>query len=200
MNEANPDTREVILTAAFDLFYQHGFHAIGVDRIAKESGTTRQTLYTHFESKDEILLEVIKRRDRWWRRTFREEIQSRGGADPIARLRSVFDVLCDWFAGNSFNGCLFISAAAEFPSVKDPAHQTAKANVDAIRQVVTETAAAAGVEEPGSFAHQFSILIMGAIITEVVDRENTAGSGARAIANLLIDRHVGQVSSAPIAG
>jgi AcrR family transcriptional regulator len=123
-----------------------------VDRIAKEAGTTRATLYNHFDSKDDLVLAVIKKRDAWWRETFHSEICRRGGDDPIAQLRSVPEILHDWFATDGFNGCLFINTTCEFPSPHDPVHQAAKANIDAIRAVIAEVAARAGIRDAESFA------------------------------------------------
>lgn len=49
-------TRErQILDAAAALFYEKGFHGVGVDEIGKKVGISGPALYRHFKSKDEIL-------------------------------------------------------------------------------------------------------------------------------------------------
>jgi AcrR family transcriptional regulator len=182
--------RERLVDTALKLCYQHGFHAIGVDRIAKEAGTTRATLYNHFDSKDELVLAVIAKRDDWWQQTFRAEIESRGGDDPVAQLRSVPEILRDWFATDGFNGCLFINATSEFPSPHDPVHKAAKANIDAIRGVIAEVASRAGIQGAEEFARQFNMVIEGAIVTEVIDRDGLAPDTAARLAEALIDQHL----------
>ena len=181
------DTRQQLMNTARELFYSRGFQATGVDAIAKAAGTTRQTLYNHFESKDQLVVEVIKHRDAMWRRELREQMKLRGGDDPLAQLRSVFDVLRDYFSSESFMGCLFISAALEFPSNIDPIHQAAKSNFDAIRKIIAEVAAQSGFADPESFAAKFNIIIEGAIIAELVDRNQRAAAQAAELANVLID-------------
>ena len=52
--EGRVDTRERLIAAGLDLFYQHGFHATALDRILAEVGTTKTTFYKYFESKDEL--------------------------------------------------------------------------------------------------------------------------------------------------
>lgn len=182
--------RNRLIETALTLCYEHGFHALGVDRIAKAAGTTRATLYNHFESKDDLILAVVQKRDAWWQETFTQELDKRGGNDPIARLRSIAEVLRDWFASDGFHGCLFINTASEFPSIHDPVHQAAKANVDAIRDIITQTAAEAGILEPDVFAQQVNMVIEGAIVTEVIDRDGQAPSTAARLIDSLIVAHL----------
>lgn len=183
-------TRDRLIDKALDLFYQHGFHAIGIDRVIKEVGVTKTTLYNHFDCKDDLILAVVQKRDAWWRKTFRGEIRRRGGTDPIAQLRAVFDVLQYWFGTPDFHGCLFINAACEFPSPHDLAHQAAKANVDAIRAIIAELAEQAGFAQSGEFARQLNLLIEGAIVTEVIDRDGKAAETAKQVAHALIQHHL----------
>ena len=182
------ETRERILSVAYQLFYREGFHAIGVDRIARDAEVSRQTLYNHFETKDNILLEVVRRRDQRWRLAFEQEIKKRGGVDPIAQLRSVFDVLHEWFSAQEFNGCIFISAASEFPDPKNPAHRAAKANIDAIHGIISSVASSAGIEKPDEFASELCIAIQGAIVMEVVNRDCQTATRAAALGDALIER------------
>jgi AcrR family transcriptional regulator len=44
-----------ILDAAAALFYEKGFHGVGVDEIGKQVGISGPALYRHFAGKDEIL-------------------------------------------------------------------------------------------------------------------------------------------------
>ena len=38
---------------------------MGVDRIIAEAGVAGMTLYTHFRSKDELILAVLAHREEW---------------------------------------------------------------------------------------------------------------------------------------
>src|SRR3569623_1953857 len=53
-----PRTR--IQTAACDLFYHHGIHAVSMDAIAEAASTNKMTVYRHFPSKD-VLVAVYLR-------------------------------------------------------------------------------------------------------------------------------------------
>jgi AcrR family transcriptional regulator len=49
------DRERKILDTAAVLFYQKGFHGVGVDELGKQAGLSGPTLYRYFSSKDEIL-------------------------------------------------------------------------------------------------------------------------------------------------
>lgn len=53
-------TRERILVAAAELFAQRGFSSASLQHVADQLGITKAALYYHFESKDDILLTVLR--------------------------------------------------------------------------------------------------------------------------------------------
>jgi AcrR family transcriptional regulator len=54
VSDSVPRDRQ-ILDAAAALFYEKGFHGVGVDEIGKQVGISGPALYRHFAGKDEIL-------------------------------------------------------------------------------------------------------------------------------------------------
>lgn len=59
VNGAKASRREQILTAAAELFAQHGFHGVGIDDIGAAVGISGPALYRHFRSKDAMLGEML---------------------------------------------------------------------------------------------------------------------------------------------
>lgn len=55
------NTRERILASATRLFAEQGFDGASMPAIAKASGITAGAIYKHFESKGDLLLEVVMR-------------------------------------------------------------------------------------------------------------------------------------------
>lgn len=55
--------REQILQIALDLFAQKGYDRVSVREIARESGLSQAGLLHHFSTKEELFLEVLRRRD-----------------------------------------------------------------------------------------------------------------------------------------
>lgn len=180
------NTRDRLVLVAMDLFYANGIHAIGLDRVISEVGVTKTTFYNHFESKDELVLEVMRRRDEWEFETWMKMVHQIAGDDPEAQLLAIFDVLHMWFTDERFRGCLFINAAAEFPALHDPAHQAAHAHAERFRSAIVASAEAIGIADSDAFARQFQLLIDGAIVLRQVTGDNLAADAARKNAELLL--------------
>ena len=191
-------TREKLLEVAIDRFYVHGFHAVGLDQILAEVGVTKTTFYNHFESKDELIIEALKRRDHWEGKAFLDRARVLADGEPRAMLLAVFDVLDEWFNHPDYHGCLFLNACVEFPSPNDPIHKTA------LRQYLDEKAFLAGVAEeagaaePEVLAQQVIMLMQGALTHRQVTSDNSSALKAKAVAQTLVDQAtatVGRVGS-----
>jgi len=52
--------KESIVSAALDLFAQHGFKKVSVNDIAQKADVSPVTIYNHFENKDNLVYEVIR--------------------------------------------------------------------------------------------------------------------------------------------
>jgi len=59
--EHNETARARILDAASRQFREHGIDGVGLAKIMAEAGLTVGTFYTHFESKETLLREVLRR-------------------------------------------------------------------------------------------------------------------------------------------
>src|SRR5690606_16403452 len=53
------DRKAQIVTAAADLFHQHGYHTVTMDQIAGAVGITAGALYRHFRNKQELLARTV---------------------------------------------------------------------------------------------------------------------------------------------
>src|ERR1700760_860090 len=115
--------RERLVAAAIELFYRNGFGAIGIDQVIASAGVTKTTFYKHFESKDDLMVAAVQRRDEWESQAWVNAGYKIAGDDPIKQLLGMFDVMDIWFNNPDFLGCMFINAAAEFPNPHDPVHQ-----------------------------------------------------------------------------
>jgi AcrR family transcriptional regulator len=54
------EKRGLILNTALELFAEQGFHTTSIDQIAKKAGISKGLTYNYFESKKEILDEILK--------------------------------------------------------------------------------------------------------------------------------------------
>ena len=184
------NTRDRIIQKALNLFCQHGYHAIGIDRIIADVGVTKTTFYNHFESRDDLIVQSIKKRSEWDHATWGRMIKERAGDDAREQLIAFFDVLDELLTHPDFKGCLFISAAAEFPSPNDPVHQAAAQYKHDTIKFFSDTATAAGLKNPQDLAQKLMIVCEGAITLHQVTHQDGAASAAKQLAKQLIDQHV----------
>src|SRR6266436_9778432 len=52
--------REAILQAAKDVFSEHGYELATMDDIAERAGTTKRTVYAHFENKETLFVSMVE--------------------------------------------------------------------------------------------------------------------------------------------
>ena len=181
-------TREKLLETAIDRFYVKGFHAVGLDQILNEVGVTKTTFYNHFESKDELILEALARREQWETKAFADRAQQLAGDDPRALLLAFFDVLDEWFNHPDYFGCLFLNVCVEFPSPHDPIHQAGMEHYLKSKDGFSEIAKAAGASDPDLLAEQLIVLIQGTLTHRQVAGDNDAAAKARGVAEAMIDK------------
>jgi AcrR family transcriptional regulator len=190
MRTTRESARDRIIRTAHDMFYASGFHAVGLDAILTKVGVTKTTFYNHFESKDDLVREVLGWHDRWWQDTFRQMLRSHGGDSPRGQLEAVPDALAVLFAAQDYNGCFFINVAVQFPQHHDPAHQAAMAHKRDMEAIIRELAGYAGMAEPAAFAEEMSLLMEGAYVTQQVTGNPETANIARRVVRLLIDHHL----------
>jgi AcrR family transcriptional regulator len=183
-------TRDKLLRTAHDLFYRDGVHGVGLDAIVAAAGVTKTTFYNHFETKDALVAEVLRRHDRWWRDTFRSLLRKHGGETARGQLAALFDALDEVIGAPEFNGCFFVNVAVQFPLPHDPAHRAAAEHKRAMADILRELAAYAGAADAGALAEELSLVMEGAYVTQQVTHDPRTTVSARRIVELLLARHL----------
>ena len=108
--------RERLLDAAYDLFATNGISQVGIDTILAKSGCAKASLYSNFQSKVDLAVAFLDRREAVWTRGWLEAEIKRRASDPERRLLAIFDVFDGWFRKRTFEGCSFINVLLEFES------------------------------------------------------------------------------------
>jgi AcrR family transcriptional regulator len=185
--------RDRLLLTAIELFYTHGFNAVGVDQVIAAAGVTKTTFYKHFESKDELVVEAVRRRDEWETTAWDRAVRSRAGDDPRARLLGLFVVMDEWFNAPDFRGCLFLNTAAEFPNPHDPIHQAAAAHKRKLRDGWRDLARQAGAADDAAaetFADLYATIVEGTLVMRQVHGRDDAARVSRKMAEVLVGQYL----------
>lgn len=121
-------TRQKILTTAFDLFAENGYQAVSIRDIAANVGVTHVTLLHHFDSKEQLLSELMVHRDALERESAEEFFGESHDADD--RYRGLHSPVLRWFmhrlaTNESELGAvpLFLKITTEAIDSEHPAHQ-----------------------------------------------------------------------------
>jgi AcrR family transcriptional regulator len=154
-----------LLAAATDLFGKYGIRAVGVDRILREADCAKASLYSAFGSKDALVIAYLTELDAADRNGYARAVE--GATDPVVKALTYFDLAQTKGLRHDFPGCLYSSAASEFPGVRfEP--------IDAHRQWVRSTLIglmkAAGVRKPTPLARQIQLLYDGALVASKVEQ------------------------------
>jgi AcrR family transcriptional regulator len=78
--------REEIITAAVDMFYEHGYQKASLRDIAHKVGVTQAAIYYHFHNKEEILYTIIERFSNDLFFTLKSCLSA--NKDPLEKLRN----------------------------------------------------------------------------------------------------------------
>ncbi|WP_413160421.1 TetR/AcrR family transcriptional regulator [Capilliphycus salinus ALCB114379] len=179
--------RDRILATASELFYKEGVQNVGIDRIIAESGVAKMSLYNHFKSKDALIAAWLQQQDESWRTWFQEAVE-RLATEPEERVLAIFDALQECFEQPDFRGCAFLNSAVELVDPKHPGYQVSldhqQANFDYILSLVK----AANLPNAEQLTQQLVILVVGATVVAMMERNSKAALHAKQAASALIAR------------
>ena len=176
--------RDRLLAAAGELFYEHGVHTVGIDRIIERAGVAKASLYSIFGSKDGLVRAYLEARHEARRARVSAEIERH--QDPKARLLAIFDVLASTVAQPRFRGCAFANATAESELDSAAADVTRKVR-RWLLETLSELAGTLAVADPATLARQLTLLYDGALAQARLDPTPAVAEAAKAAAGELVD-------------
>nr|WP_246624619.1 TetR/AcrR family transcriptional regulator [Oceanobacter mangrovi] len=180
-----------MVAQAFQLFYQQGIYAVGINKVLEHSGIARKTLYHHFASKEDLVAATVAYRDQMFRDWLFGRMATVDAGKPA--LLAMFAALDDWFHNREphmpeFHGCYFINVSAEFSDPTHPIHQQCAEHKRLILQQIQQQLQAAGVPaaECESLADHIAMLKEGAIVQAHVMGDKQAAIKAGRLVDALV--------------
>ena len=188
---AKPETkdpmkpRERLLDAAYELFATKGIGQVGIDTILAKSGCAKASLYSNFDSKVDLAIAFLDRREAVWTRGWLEAEVKRRASTPDKRLLAIFDVFDGWFRKKTFEGCSFINVLLE-SDIESPVRCAAAIHLAKIRAIIRGLAEEAKLCDPEEFAQAWHMLMKGSIVSAGEGNKNAARDAKRA-ARLILE-------------
>lgn len=177
------DARTRLMRSAARLFYKHGIHAVGIERMISDSKTSKSVFYYHFPSKHALICAFLKQRDEQWMAWMRQRVESLAN-DPAERILGVFTALGEWFTEKDFRGCAFLNAAVEMPGAK--LHAIIENHIEAVKQLFRDLLAEAGRPASESLVEQLFLLTEGAIVTAQAGLLRNPAAVAAGLAHIVL--------------
>lgn len=176
-------TREKLLDAATRLVYARGIAASGVNSIVAESGVSKPTLYSHFESKSDLIAAALHRLHRQRRASLEAYLAERADLPPVQRLLCVFDWVAAMQRHDWARGCPFVNASVEADAA---ACERIHHHKTWLREALAALAAEAGSSDPARVASELNLLMEGANARMLVEGDHGAIDDARRAAAVLL--------------
>jgi AcrR family transcriptional regulator len=110
------ETRQAILTRAFEIAKMVGLSGLSIGRLAEETGLSKSGLFAHFGSKEALEVAVVEEGARQFVQFVRAPALRRPRGEP--RIRALFDRWILW--GQQPGGCFFVGAIAELDDRSGP--------------------------------------------------------------------------------
>ena len=184
--DAKACARDRLFSAAINLFYRNGIRAVSVDAIAAEAGTTKVTFYRVFESKDDLVVQVLQEQSRrfweWW-----DAIVAQYPGEPRKQIEELIARFRDEIiADDHCRGCAVANAAVEIIEEDHPARAVIKKHKLEIAQRLRDLCRQMGARQPDVLGDALSLLYSGAFSARLssAGRDQIAAVSAAAAALL----------------
>jgi len=183
-------TRKQILDGAYRLFRRRGYSRVTMDDIAAEARFTKRTLYHHFESKDQLLAEVLTAQHQLAIQAF-NTFGDRLSGSPEAIVKGMFRELAVWadrprWAGSGFTR--LVIELADLPG--HPARLIARRHKARLERCFCDLLERSGVRRAAELSRAIWLLSEGAISLILVHGDQGYSVAASEAATTLLRSHL----------
>ena len=183
-------TRQRILEGAYRLFRRQGYGRVTMDDIAAAAKLTKRTLYQHFDSKDQLLANVLITQHDLALKAFRSFADRLSGSVESI-VEGMFRELAVWadrprWAGSGFTR--LVIELADLPG--HPARLIARRHKAQLEHCLAELLERSGVQQAGELARAIWLLLEGATSLILVHGDRDYSAAALDAANTLVRCHL----------
>lgn len=190
MRRSAEQTRGRVLEAAYKLFRRQGYNRVTMDNIAEAAKLTKRTLYHHFNSKDQLLADVLESQHHLALQAFRTFGDGlSGSAETI--VQAMFQDLAAWADRPKWAGSGFTRLVIELADLPGhPARLIARRHKAKLEKCFGELLAQSGVGRPDELARAVWLLSEGAVSLILVHGDRGYSAAASEAAITLVRHHL----------
>jgi len=162
------DTHKRIIDAASRLFYQQGYNSTGINQIIDEADISKASLYQHFKSKEDLLLEYLEIVSAQTILNLRNAAATE--TEVQEKISAIFRFMSAYTDSKDFCGCNFLNMAGEIPKENQRVYELIQRQKNEIRKLFTEiltygTTGEDAKERAKNLADGIYLLLDGAIMS-----------------------------------
>ncbi|WP_434710737.1 TetR/AcrR family transcriptional regulator [Pseudomonas sp. R1-1] len=178
--------RERLIDAAQALFFEQGIARVTVDAIAALAGSTKMTLYRHFETKDVLVLEWLRLLTEQYSAVL-DDLAARLPDRPTRQLMGFAEFIALDLQRAGYRGCPFTNSLAELADPQHPARQLIEAHKRRQFQRIATLCEQAQLNEPLDTAQELTLLLEGAqVVAQNNGMDDVAGQLLRMVRRRLV--------------
>ena len=187
---AKSRVRDRIFETACNLFYRHGIHGVGVDAIAAEAGSNKMSFYRSFASKEALVTEYLREREReywvWW-----DDAVGRHPGNPRRQIEALFEAQLEFANSKTCRGCALGNAAVEITDDEDALSTLVRQYKEKVRHRLHALARAMQARDAENLGDALMLLMDGGYFTRLIfPRSSGPIAAALPAVRTLIDAHL----------
>ncbi len=164
---AKSRVRDRIFETACNLFYRHGIHGVGVDAIAAEAGSNKMSFYRSFASKEALVTEYLREREReywvWW-----DDAVARHPGNPRRQIEALFEAQLEFANSKTCRGCALGNAAVEITDDEDALSTLVRQYKEKVRHRLHALARAMQARDAENLGDALMLLMDGGYFTRLI--------------------------------
>ncbi len=165
--------KERIITAASHLFYFDGYNQTGINKILKEADVSKDSMYRHFRSKEDIAVAYLRGRHIMWMGNLADYVKSK--KTNKAKVIASFDYLNAWLNEVDFRGCGWQNIVTDLPHDHHKIRDQAVLHKNELREWIHNLLIDEkqySIKEGKQLGDEIMILIEGAIILSQIQKKD----------------------------
>lgn len=174
--------RKAILESAESLFYNHGFHAVGMKKVIEDANVAGMTVYNHFTSKEQLIEEVLKQCEtQYW-----SYLHSSVEQDSKSPFLQIVKGHGKWMNEKGKHGCMFLRALEEYGDINNQIESIVRNHKNDLFQYFLNLSRESGFTRSEDVASQMILLLEGATsMAEIVGPKKAENQAIYMLKSLL---------------
>lgn len=177
--------RERLIKTASELFYIKGFNSTGINEIIEKANVAKASLYSHFKTKDDLLIAYLNEREEQFMFTLKLFINKQGSG--ATKVLSLYDFLFYFFETDEFRGCWCVNTLSEIQKGNEKVKKVILGHkrrlLSFIEQTIKENIS---VDNAEKLSKQLYLLYEGAVMESYLQKNNWPIKEAKEIASKII--------------